>query len=152
MEGRQAWADQSVRSFLPSLVYRLIDTGHLPHLCIPLQRQSGKPTTDHQMTAPGVSDTLPATCFRICTCPVRHCRRNRGRYSVLAYSIMQCLAGPYNGKTTLSCDCMSCKHCMPVNHMTMQCTTTQKAEQYHSGVICRIYTRHASDVMLVYLT
>ena len=26
---------------------------------------SGKPTTHHQITAPGVSDTSPATCFYI---------------------------------------------------------------------------------------
>ena len=45
-------------------------------------KPSGKPTTDHQMTAPGVSDTSPATCF--CTCPVRHCRKNRD-YSTLTY-------------------------------------------------------------------
>ena len=49
---------------------------------------------------------LPVPVF--CTCPVRHYhnrRINRGHHSTLTHIcviIMECLAGPYNGKTTLN--------------------------------------------------
>ena len=88
---RQAWADQDAGSFLLSSADRSIDTEYLPHLCIPLQQP---------LTAPGVIDASPATCF--CTCPVRHGRKNRKHYSILTYYTMECLAGLTDGKTALN--------------------------------------------------
>ena len=131
--------------FLSISIDRYREPGIL-HTCVyPCNNNpSGKPTTDDQMTAPGVSDTSPATCF-FCTCPVRHCRKKREKYSTLIYCIMECLAGPYNDgrKTTLNCESMQCTYCMPVKHTTMQCTTKQQSgTKYQIHIICRIYTRH----------
>ena len=70
------------------------------------------------MTAPGIIDTSPATCF--CTCHVRHCRKYRD-YSTLTYCIMELMPG-WAVTVRLHWPASTCcKYCMPVNHTTMQC-------------------------------
>ena len=151
---------------MPSSAYIAIDAGYLPHLVYALAttiHQGNQPLTDHQMMARGVSDTSPATCLIICTYPVRRCRKNGGHYSTLTHCIMECLAGPYNGKTTLNCD-MSCKYSTPfstanhffgTNHLELMSDVlcrkydnpcgvqpSSKGEQNTKYNICRICTRH----------
>ena len=56
------------------------------------------------MTAPGVNETSPATCF-FCTYNDVSCMplsENREQNPTLTYYIMECLAGSYNGKTKLN--------------------------------------------------
>ena len=85
------------------------------------------------LSAPSAIFTSPATCFS--ARPVGHfCRKNREYYSILTHWIMECLAWPYNGKTTLNCQYMWV-YCIPVNHTTMQCATKQQTK----NTPCRIY-------------
>ena len=57
------------------------------------------------LSAPGAVYTSPATCYS--TRPVGHYhRKNREYYSILTHCIMECLAGPYNGKTTVNYEYM----------------------------------------------
>ena len=99
------------------------------------------------MTARGVIDTSPITCF--CTCPARHSRKNREQYSTPGYFIMECLARPYNDKTTLNYkyECMLIKHFVPVNHTTMQCTTKQQTRTL-PGIIYNVVRGMLCDASL----
>ena len=100
MESRQAWAEEKKIVSLLALLTSIHNgrLGHLPVYGIRLKRKSSKETNHSVMTAPGVNDASPATCFfRTCNdmyvCPIRHYRKNREQHLTLTYYVMDCLPG-----------------------------------------------------------
>ena len=64
-----------------------------------------QPNYCRRLSEPGSIYTSPATCFG--KLDVGHCcLKNREHYSILTHGIMECLASPYNSKTTLNCEYM----------------------------------------------
>ena len=99
LEGHQAWADEKkMESFLPSLAYRSIDTGHLRHL--PEYTLATKILQGNQpLTDDGAWCQWYLACYRYLlllhiqwhVCPARNYRKNREQYSTLTCCIMECL-------------------------------------------------------------
>ena len=136
----------NVGFFLPSfLACRSIDTRYLPQRTVYTTLATNTHQANQPLTAPGVMYTSPPTCF--CTCPVRHCQKNREHYSTLTYCVMECLAGPYNGKTNAKLRVHLSIVC-PLTTRPCGAQPSSNPEQLLvPGMICR--TRDGCDVLLM---
>ena len=125
-------------------------------LCTPCNdNPSGKPTTHTHWWSPddGVvwcSWYLACYLLLYMSCTPLSKKSRLFDTHILPCYIMECLAGPYNCRTTRNCKYISCTYCMPVNHTTMQRTTKQQSRTI-SGIICRIYTRHVLWCYVIWL-